>query len=121
MTGRHTSVEHARQTTILRYGGSLWVNGYWPDTIVSIELGPVRRATGWVVLVGPPVASGRSIAVDLGPSGGIETFAGGLAAWLETPSLEVRDAERLWPEVARRIAAAQLETVEVQEAQEVPA
>jgi hypothetical protein len=99
-------VEGARRATVLRYGGSLWVNGYWPDTTVSIELRPLRRAAGRVILVGPPFGAGRSIAIDLDPAVSIERLAEELADWIETPALGVRRAERTWSAVARGIAAA---------------
>ena len=98
-------VEGARRATVLRYGGSLWVNGYWPDTILSIELRPVQRATGRVVLVGPPSASGSAIVVELGATGSLEAYARELADWLETPALAVSRAEHVWPEVARSVVA----------------
>ena len=96
----------ARRATVLRYGGSLWVNGYWPDTTLSIELRPVRRSNGRVLLVGPPFDAGRSVAIDLGMAVGLEAYARRLADWIETPSLDVSRAESAWPEVARDIAIA---------------
>lgn len=105
MIGRTARVQGARRATVLRYGGSLWVNGYWPDTTLSIELRPVRRSKRRLLLVGPPFAGGRSIAVDLGSGVSLEAFANELADWIETPALHVRRAEEAWPEVARGLAA----------------
>lgn len=97
-------VEGARRATVLRYGGSLWVSGYWPRTTISIELRPIRRVTGRVLIVGPPVGAQRSLAVDLGPLVSLEAFAEELADWIETPALSVRRAEQAWPGVARGLA-----------------
>ncbi len=97
-------MEGARRATVLRYGGSLWVNGYWPTTTLSIELRPVRRSRGRVILVGPPFGEGRSIAVDLDATTSLEAFAQALADWIETPALDARRAEQAWPEVARGLA-----------------
>lgn len=108
MTDRSARVQGARRATVLRYGGSLWVNGYWSDTTLSIELRPIRRpgrADGRrVVLVGPPFGAGRSLALDLPAGVTLEAFAHELADWIETPALHVRRAERAWPEVARGLA-----------------
>lgn len=98
-------VEGARRATVLRYGGSLWVNGYWSRTTLTIELRPVRRSNRRIVLVGPPFGAGRSIAIDLGSHADLEAFAHELADWIETPALAVRRAERAWPAVARGLAA----------------
>lgn len=105
MSAASARVEGARRATVLRYGGSLWVNGYWPDTTLSIELRPVRRSRGRVILLGPPFGAGRSVAVDLRESVGVEALAAALADWIGTPALAATRAERAWPEVARGIVA----------------
>jgi hypothetical protein len=98
-------VEGARRATVLRYGGSLWVNGYWPDTVLSIEVRAVRRTRHRVVVVGPPSDGRQSETLELGASVGPEAFAYSLADWLETPSLHVRRAEHGWMAAARAVAA----------------
>lgn len=94
----------ARRATVLRYGGSLWVNGYWPATTLSIELRPLRRSERRVLLLGPPFGAGRSVAIDLDSGVSLEAFAGRLAAWIETPALAVHQAERIWPCIARGLS-----------------
>jgi len=105
MSDRSARVQGARRATVLRYGGSLWVNGYWSDTTLSIELRPVRRSARRVILVGPPFGAGRSIAIDLPEGVSLEVLAHELADWIETPALHVRRAERAWPDVARGLLA----------------
>jgi hypothetical protein len=89
---------------VLRYGGSLWVNGYWPATTLSIELRPVRRSERRVLLVGPSFGAGRSVAIELDAGVSLEAFADRLADWIETPALAVRRAERIWPRIARGLS-----------------
>ncbi|MDA0352543.1 MAG: hypothetical protein O3A10_10095 [Chloroflexi bacterium] len=105
MTALPLRIEGARRATVLRYGGSLWVTGYWPDTTLSIELRPVRRDRSRVLLLGPPVAGARSLAIDLGPAVAVEALATALAEWIETPALSVRRVEQTWRTVARGLAA----------------
>lgn len=105
MTTSSGRVSGARRATVLRYGGSLWVSGYWPDTTVSIELRPVRSVVGRIVLLGPSFGAGRSIAINLGTTGSLEAFANELADWIETPALSSRRAEQAWPVAARAIVA----------------
>ena len=93
-----------RRATVLGYGGSLWVNGYWPATILSIELRPLRRSERRVLLIGPPFGAGRSVAIDLDAGVTLEAFAGRLADWIETPALALPRAERIWPRVAQRLS-----------------
>jgi hypothetical protein len=80
------------------------VNGYWPDTVLSIEVRPVRRWRGRLLVVGPPANGRQSETLDLGEAISPEAFAYALADWIETPSLHVRRAEAVWMEVARAIA-----------------
>lgn len=102
---RTARVEGARRATVLRYGGSLWVSGYWPRTILSVELRPIRPSVGRVLLIGPPSAAACSLTVELGAIVSLETFAHELADWMGTPALSTHRAEQAWPAVARGLAA----------------
>ena len=96
--------------TAIRYGGSSWVNAYYPDAVIVLEIRSVRihersgRQMNRLLIVGPPCDGSRSQTFDTPLSR--DELAEAVAEGLERDFPSSAALEESWQSILRGVVEA---------------